>query len=161
MDSYSLVKWICKNNFITGVGNFWFEDESVGDDSGFLYKMYGVILFLVYGSTTVLEIMAALFGEFPDDEKRDSVTFAVSHTVVMVKLFSVINNKQMIRVLNRKMATVCEEYQTVKLRDTNYKMLKINIIAYVTVVYGCMACFVYIGLRKMFNGKYLTMKLPI
>ncbi|KAH9641438.1 hypothetical protein HF086_011467 [Spodoptera exigua] len=55
--------------------------------------------------------MAATMGDFPPDEKRDSVSFAVSHTIVMIKIYSVIANKSLIKKLNHKMITVCERYE--------------------------------------------------
>lgn len=145
-----------------GSGNFWFEDDTIGDDKSLFYRAYNTLLFFMYGFMTILEIMAALMGDFPEDEKRDSVTFAVSHTIVMIKILSVVLNKSLIKSMNRKMITACEQYETPSLMADKYKIMKINVIAYFVTVYGSCFFFVFEGLRKLFDGKfYITYKICV
>lgn len=153
MRDFNILKSFSKKIYFVGSGNFWYEGE-VGDDRNSIYRIYSVILFFIYGSMTVLEIFAALFGNFPKDEKGDCVTFAVSHTIVMIKMCYVIGNKQLIRKLNYDMATVCEEFEETSLQTKKYYNIKVNLIAYFVAVYFSAACFVFEGLRKVKEGKF-------
>lgn len=140
--------------FRIGSGNFWFEEDKIGHDKSLFYRAYTTMLFFMYGFMTVLEIMAAFMGDFPEDEKRDSMTFAVSHTIVMIKIFSVVLKKNLIKNLNLKMIKVCEQYETPSLMAEKFKIMKINVVAYFVTVYGSCFFFVFEGLRKLFNGEF-------
>ncbi|KAJ0175162.1 hypothetical protein K1T71_009303 [Dendrolimus kikuchii] len=151
MKNYTYLKNYCNKIFFVGTGNFWFEENSK-DDKSLLYRMYSTILFFTYGLMTILEIMAAVIGDFPEDEKRDSVSFAVSHTIVMIKILSVMLNKDLIKSLNQKMVSLCQCYEEELLMEEKYRIIKINVVAYFVTVYGSAACFVFEGLRKVGNG---------
>lgn len=152
MKDYFILKEICKKIFLIGSGNFWYIDGEIGDDHAILYKILNYTLLLVYALMTLLEIMAALIGDFPEDEKSDSVTFAVSHTIVMIKIFSVISKKKLIKKLIHDLIKVCEIHEEECLMEEKYRIMKINVIAYTVTVYSSAACFVFEGLRKMFAG---------
>ncbi|CAH0724934.1 unnamed protein product, partial [Brenthis ino] len=156
MKDYLIFKKICKKIFLIGSGNFWYIDGEIGDDNDILYKILNYTLLLVYVLMTLLEIMAALIGDFPEDEKSDSVTFAVSHTIVMIKIFSVISNKKLIKKLIHDLIKVCEVHEEECLMEEKYRIMKINVIAYIVTVYGSAACFVFEGLRKMFDGSHFV-----
>ncbi|XP_026332445.1 uncharacterized protein LOC113239608 [Hyposmocoma kahamanoa] len=156
MKTYQLLKSHCSKIFFSGTGNYWYEGNAIGNDKSLFYRLYAIILISTYAFMTVLEIMAALIGDFPNDEKSDSVTFAVSHTIVMIKIFSVILNKNLIKSLNKSIATVCETYENPMLMAEKYRIIKINILAYVLVVYGAVAGFVFEGLRKLFSGSHFV-----
>ncbi|XP_014360575.2 odorant receptor 47b-like [Papilio machaon] len=155
MKDFNILKSFCQKIYFVGFGNFWYE-EDVGDDRKMIYRIYNVLLFFIYGSMTVLEIFAALLGDFPKDEKGDCVTFAVSHTIVMIKMFSVIGNKELIRKLNYDMVSVCEEFEETSLQKKKYYNIKINVIAYFVAVYFSAACFVFEGLRKVKEGSHFV-----
>lgn len=157
MKNYLILKNICKYIYLVGPGNFWFEDGVIGNDDVVLYKLLSYILFLIYALMTLLEIMAALIGDFPEDEKSDSVTFAVSHTIVMIKIFSVISNKKLIKKLLQDLISVCEIHEEEALMKEKYKIMKINVFAYFIIVYFSAACFVMEGLRKMFEGIFFVL----
>nr|CUQ99410.1 Olfactory receptor 29 [Manduca sexta] len=156
MKNYYILKTYCSKIFLLGSGDFWYENKVIGDDKRILYRMYSCALFFIYGFMTVLEIMAALMGEFPTDEKRDSVTFAVSHAIVMFKIISVVFQKELVKTLNRKMVTICEHYEEQALMSEKYRIMKINVIVYFLIVYGSAACFVFEGLRKLFDGSHFV-----
>lgn len=153
MKNYNILKTYCERIFLIGSGNFWFEEDTIGNDKTLFYRACNILLFFMYGFMTILEIMAALIGDFPEDEKRDSVTFAVSHTIVLIKILSVVHNKKFIRSLNRKMIKVCEQYEKPSLMANKYRIMRMNIIAYWINVYGSCFFFVIEALLKVFGGK--------
>ncbi|KAM3965508.1 LOW QUALITY PROTEIN: uncharacterized protein ACR2FA_000355 [Aphomia sociella] len=146
----------CKNSFLIGTGNFWFEEGVIGNDRNWYYKLYTSFLISIYFCMTVLEIIAALFGVFPDDEASDAVTFSVSHTIVMIKIFSILFHKDLIKVINKNMIENCEKHEEPHLMDHMYKILKINVFAYFFVVYGAVVCYVFEGLRKTYEGSHFV-----
>ncbi|XP_072938092.1 uncharacterized protein [Epargyreus clarus] len=156
MKDYNILKTLCKRIFLMGSGNFWYEEDEIGNDKKILYKVYGTIIFFMYGFMTLLEIMAAVFGDFPEDEKRDSVTFATSHTIVMIKIYSVISKKELIKKLNHDLVRVSELYEQEPLMAEKYRIMKINVVAYFVTVYGSGACFVFEGFRKMHEGSHFA-----
>ncbi|KAJ8714531.1 hypothetical protein PYW07_002756 [Mythimna separata] len=156
MKNHYILKTYCERIFLIGSGNFWYEESEIGDDRTLLYRAYNALLFFLYGFMTMFEIMAATMGDYPEDEKRDSVSFAVSHTIVMIKIFSVTTNKSLIKSLNRKMVSVCESYEESALMAKKYKIMKINVVGYVSIVYGSCFFFVFEGLRKMFTGSHFV-----
>ncbi|KOB66659.1 Odorant receptor 22 [Operophtera brumata] len=156
MRNYNILRTYCEKIFLIGSGNFWFENDTIGDDKSLFYRAYNTLLFFMYGLMTILEIMAALMGEFPEDEKRDSVTFAVSHTIVMIKILSVVLNKSLIRRMNQKMISACERYETPSLMADKFRIMKINVIAYFATVYGSCFFFVFEGLRKLFDDSHFV-----
>ncbi|XP_023941591.1 uncharacterized protein LOC112048335 [Bicyclus anynana] len=156
MKNYLILKKFCEKIYLVGSGNFWYEKGVIGDDSNVLYKLYTYGVFIIYGFMTLLEILAALIGDFPEDEKRDSITFAVSHTVVMIKMFSVISKKKLVKNLIRDLIKVCELHEEDSLMVEKYKIMKINVIAYIITVYGSAACFIFEGLRKMLDGSHFV-----
>lgn len=154
MKNYIILKTYCEKIFLVGSGNFWFEENAIGQDHSWQYKIFRGTLFSLYGFMTILEIMAATSGVFPEDEKRDSVTFAVSHTIVMLKIFSVVSNKKLLRVMNQNMVSIGESYEEPKLMAEKYKIVKLNVMAYCITVYGSAACFVFEGIRKLYAGDF-------
>nr|WCC57411.1 odorant receptor 11 [Papilio glaucus] len=149
MRDYNILKNFCQKIYFIGSGNFWYG-EDVGDDHNLIYRIYNVLLLFIYGTMTLLEIFAATMGDFPKDEKSDSIAFALSHTIVMIKMCYVICNKQRIRKLNYNMVTVCKEFEEISLQEEKYYNIKINVIAYFVTVYFSAACFVFEGIRKYF-----------
>ncbi|KAI8434248.1 hypothetical protein MSG28_012345 [Choristoneura fumiferana] len=149
MKNRYILKNLCRKIYLAGAGDFWYEEGVIGNDKSFLYVMICYALFFIYVSMTILEIIAAVFADLPKDEKSDSVTFAVSHTIVMIKIFSVMSNRKLVKELNYKMVGICEAYEVEKTVAENYKIMKMNVYAYVTAVYGSCACFVFEGIRKM------------
>ncbi|XP_022834383.1 uncharacterized protein LOC111362088 [Spodoptera litura] len=156
MKNHYILKTYCERIFLIGSGNFWYKESEIGNDQSLLYRTYNAVLYFIYGFMTILEIMAATMGDFPPDEKRDSVSFAVSHTIVMIKIFSVIANKSLIKKLNHKMVTVCERYEENMLMAEKYKIMKINVLAYFVTVYASAFFFVFEGLRKMLTGSHFV-----
>lgn len=152
MKNYHILKGLCKRIFFIGSGNFWYEDEVIGNDNSIPYKMLKYILFSIYGFMTLLEIMAALIGDFSEDEKSDSVTFAVSHTIVMIKIYSVLSNKESVKKLIHDLIKVCEIHEEESLMKEKYRIIIINVVAYFITVYGSAACFVFEGVRKTLEG---------
>nr|BAR43478.1 putative olfactory receptor 36 [Ostrinia furnacalis] len=156
MKDYEILKKHCKRIYLIGSGDFWYEDGTIGDDKSWYYKVYSWSLLSVYGFMTILEIMAAMIGDYPEDEKRDSVTFAVSHTIVMLKIFSVHSNKQMIKAMNKNMVYICEAHEEPTLMAEKYKIVKINVLAYFSIVYGSGLFYVFEGIRKIFAGSHFV-----
>lgn len=154
MKNYYILNTYCRKIFLVGSGNFWFDDNTVGNDKSLFYKLYTSLQFLLYGFMTVLEIMAVMMGNFPEDEHRDSVTFAVSHTIVLIKMFSVITSKKRIKELNKRMIEVCEPFEEENLMADKYRNMKINVVGYFLTVYGSVMCFVVEGIRKLYVGTY-------
>nr|QZH55109.1 odorant receptor 13 [Achelura yunnanensis] len=152
MSNYNILKSLCKKIYMTGLGNFWYEPNIIEDDASLKYKAYMAVLFSVYGLMTILEILAALFGDFSEDENRDSITLAVCHTLDMIKIFSVIFNKDLVKRINQKLVMVCSIHEEDELMIEQYKVIKFNIIPYLVAVCGAAACFVYEGIRKYTEG---------
>ncbi|XP_004929671.4 uncharacterized protein LOC101739466 [Bombyx mori] len=154
--NHYILKTYCDKIFLVGSGNFWYQKTESRNDKTLLYKIYSCVLFFTYGFMTVLEIMAATMGDFPDDEKRDSVTFASSHTLIMIKFISIIKNKELLKTLNRKMMMICEAHEEQTLMDEMYRIVKINVVAYCVAVYGSVTFFVFEGLRKFYDGSHFV-----
>lgn len=155
MKNYAILKAFSEKIFLVGSGNFWYEEGTIGNDNSRLYKVYRGTLFSLYGFMTILEIMAALFGDFPEDEKRDSVTFAVSHTIVVLKILSIVSNKKLLRIMNLNMVKIGEAHEDSKLMEEKYKILKTNVLGYFIIVYVTTAFYIFEGLRKFFYGNSL------
>ncbi|XP_013183708.1 uncharacterized protein LOC106129649 [Amyelois transitella] len=156
MGYYSILNYYCKKIYLVGSGNFWDDYREIGDDRSIVYRVYSTVLFSIYAFVTILEIMAAMFGDFSEDEASDAVTFAVSHTIVMIKLISVIYNKQLVRSMNQDMAKACEKHEDNALISETYRSVKINAFGYFSAVYGCAACFCFEGYRKMRAGSHFV-----
>jgi hypothetical protein len=153
MKNYDLIKKFCNRIYIIGSGNYWYEENAIGNDRNCFYVLYSTLIFSIYGIMTILEIMAAILGDFPEDEKRDSITLAVSHAIVMVKIYCTKVNKSIVKRLNKNMVKVCEAHEKPKIMMEKYKIVRINVIAYFLVVYTSASCFIFEGLRKVFEGK--------
>ncbi|CAG4935141.1 unnamed protein product [Colias eurytheme] len=54
------------------------------------------------------------------------------------------------------MIRVCELHEKDSLMAEKYRIMKINIIAYTGTVYGSAACFVFEGLRKVYEGSHFV-----
>ncbi|XP_049872166.1 uncharacterized protein LOC126371016 [Pectinophora gossypiella] len=151
MKTFIILKKHCKNVYLMGAGNYWYEEGVIGDDTSLLYRVFQFVLFTLYISMTILETMAAALGDFPKDEKGDSVAFTVSHIIVMIKIFSVMRNKGLIKIMNKNMVKVCAEYEEKTLMADMSRIININVVAYFVNVYGSMLCFIFEGLRKKFQ----------
>nr|AIT71983.1 olfactory receptor 9 [Ctenopseustis obliquana] len=154
MKNYYILKNLCKKIYLAGAGNFWYEEGEIGNDKSVKYVVLSTIMFFIYVFMTILEIIAVMFSDLPEDEKSDSVSFALSHTIVMIKMFSVMANRKLVKELNYKIVKICEAYEDEKRLAENYKVMKINVYAYVSAVYGSCACFVFEGIRKMQTGSH-------
>ncbi|KAI5651391.1 7tm odorant receptor domain-containing protein [Phthorimaea operculella] len=54
------------------------------------------------------------------------------------------------------MVEICEEYESEDLMRNKYKIIKINIYAYFSIVYGTVLCFIFEGFRKMYEGTHFV-----
>nr|ARO76441.1 odorant receptor 36 [Conogethes punctiferalis] len=156
MRNYVILRTYYEKIFLFGSGNFWYEENEIRDDSTRHYKAYKVTLFTLYGLMTALEVMGAIFGDFPEDEKQDCIALAVSHTIVMLKIFSLDANKELIRTMNRNMVEICEPYEQQKLMEEKFRMVKINLAAYFTTVWGSTFCFILEGFRKLYQDSHFV-----
>ncbi|XP_059047895.1 uncharacterized protein LOC131843278 [Achroia grisella] len=151
--NYDIVSTYCKGIYLVGPGNFWFvEGENVGDDRRWTYRLYTFILIALYLMMTILEILAVLFGDFPEKEAGDAFTLAVTHVIVMMKIFTVISNKELIRNINKNMIEHCKKYEKPLVMESMYRTVKINVTVYVLTVFVSLACFIIEGLKKSFQG---------
>ncbi|XP_053611526.1 uncharacterized protein LOC128675845 [Plodia interpunctella] len=156
MDYNIILYSYCKNIYLVGSGNFWSNENEVGDDNSISYRLYSLSLFSIYIVMTILEIIAVLYGNFPEDESSDALTFAVSHTIVLIKMFSVISNKKLVRSMNESMIKVCKKHEQNELVLEMYRTVKINVIGYFVTVYGASVFYVFEGLRKMYSGSHFV-----
>nr|WPO56494.1 odorant receptor [Leucinodes orbonalis] len=74
----------------------------------------------------------------------------------MLKIFSVVSNKKLIRKMNKNMIQICEEYEEPGMMEVKYRMIKINVVAYFVTVYVSAACFVFEGIRKFYEGSHFV-----
>ncbi|CAF4827212.1 unnamed protein product [Pieris macdunnoughi] len=156
MKNYYILKTFCKRIFLVGTGNFWYENAEIGDDSSIYYRTLSSILFFAYCFMTLLEIMAAFMGDFPEDERRDSITLSVSHSILLIKIFSIIYNKKIIKQHMYDIVRVCEMYEKESLLKERYRFLKMNVLAYCITVYSSAAFFVLEGLKKSYSGSHFV-----
>nr|QEE82754.1 odorant receptor 36 [Conogethes pinicolalis] len=156
MRNYVILRTFYEKIFLFGSGNFWYEENEIGDDSTRYYKAYKATLFTLYGLMTALEVMGAIFGDFPEDEKQDCIALAVAHTIVMLKIFSIDANTKLIRTMNRNMVEICEPYEQQKLMEEKFRMVKVNLAAYFTTVWGSTFCFVLEGFRKLYQDSHFV-----
>nr|WEG72130.1 odorant-receptor-36 [Grapholita molesta] len=154
MKNYDILKNLCRKMYLAGAGDFWFEKGEISKGKSLKYNIYCCILFFIYISMTVLEILGVFIGDMPEDEKNDCTTFAVSHTIVLLKMFSVIVNRNRVKNMNSKLVEICNEYEAESRRAENYRIMKINLIAYAVSVYGSLVFFIVEGVRKVMTGSH-------
>ncbi|XP_059051862.1 uncharacterized protein LOC131846544 [Achroia grisella] len=151
--NYDIISAYCKGIYLVGPGNFWFvEGEKLGDDRRWPYRLYTFILIALYLMLTILEILAVFFGDFPEKEAGDAFTLAVTHVIVMMKIFTVISNKEIIRNINKNMIEHCKKYETPLVMENMYRTVKINVTVYVLIVFVSLACFIIEAIKKSFEG---------
>nr|QPX50338.1 odorant receptor [Helicoverpa armigera] len=156
MKDRDILRNYCKIMFYIGSGNCWYKEDEIGNDRSLLYRAFGASLIFLYGSMTILEIMAFTIGNFPVEEKRECLSFASSHVVVMLKIFLFIFNKPLIKGLNHKIVSICEDYDDSALMAKKYKTMKRNVISYFAIVYGTTLFYIAGGLRNMFRGSHFV-----
>ncbi|KAL4710958.1 hypothetical protein ACJJTC_017923 [Scirpophaga incertulas] len=154
--NYDILKSFCKYMFFMGYGNFWYEngESSVGNDKNILYRIVSFLIFTTFGIMTSLEILAALYGEFSEGEKADSVILSVSHTIVVIKIYLMILYKEKIRLLNEKMVKICEPYEDNQIKENRLRLIKINVYGYAVSVYIPLFLFLMEGIRRVFAGSH-------
>lgn len=156
MKNYFILKEHCRNIFLIGSGNFWYEEGYLGNDASISYRLYTFVIISIYILMTILEIMAAVFGDLPKDEKSDSVTLALSHTIVMLKIASVLLNKGLIKELNKKMVDIGERHEKPELMAEKYKLIKLHNVFYFVLVYGAVGIYIFDCVAKALSGKILS-----
>ncbi|XP_028159328.1 putative odorant receptor 19b [Ostrinia furnacalis] len=154
MKDYEILKNYCKKIFLFGSGNYWYEDGAIGDDSSWYYQLYLWSLIFIYVLMTIFETMAVTIGDYPENETGDAITLAVSHTIVLLKIFSLLINKKLIRTTNRNMVEICEAYEDPTLMAEKYKYVKINVMGYFGIVYCTCLFYVVEGIRKVYAGSH-------
>ncbi|XP_063627454.1 uncharacterized protein LOC134798957 [Cydia splendana] len=154
MKNYFILKTLCRKIYLVGAGDFWYEEGEISKGKSLRYQLLCFILFSIYISMTGLEIIGVLFGDMPNDERSDCRTFAVTHTIVLVKMFSVILNRKRVKELNRKLVEICKDHEDKHRLAENYRIMKINVRAYAVSVYGTFVFFIYEGIRKMITGSH-------
>ncbi|CAH2230137.1 jg12487 [Pararge aegeria aegeria] len=71
-------------------------------------------------------------------------------------MFSVISKKKLVKKLIRDLIKVCELYEEDSLMVDKYRIMKINVVAYIITVYGSAACFIFEGIRKTYDGSHFV-----
>ncbi|XP_028159325.1 putative odorant receptor 19b isoform X1 [Ostrinia furnacalis] len=156
MNNYDILKNHCKKIFFSGSGDVWYEEGTIGDDKSWYYRLYSWSLFSMYMFMTILEIMAAMFGDFPEEEMRDSVSLAVSHAIVMLKIYFLYSNKNLLKTMNQNMVRICEAHEEPSLMAHKHRIVKITLRVYFGIVYGSTFCYVIEGIRKLFDGSHFV-----
>ncbi|XP_048484594.1 uncharacterized protein LOC105380177 [Plutella xylostella] len=157
MKDYLVLRRACEKIYYAGGGDFWFEEGTIGNDNHILYKAYTLSIFSMCIVMTVLEILAVFAGDFPDDEHSDAVTFALSHTMVLAKMSSVVARKRVVRALCRDAARVCAAHEDPQLMATKARIIRMNVAAYFACVYGSCVFYIFEGLRKLyFDGTHFV-----
>ncbi|XP_047996396.1 uncharacterized protein LOC125234231 [Leguminivora glycinivorella] len=154
MKNYFILKTLCTYIYLAGGGDMWFEEGEISKGKSLLYQLYCCILFSIYISMTVLEIIGVFFGDMPSDERSDCTTFAVSHTIVLGKMFSVIVNRKRVKELNKKLVEICKDHEEEQRLAQNYRIIRINVVAYAVSVYSSFFFFLFEGIRKMMTGSH-------
>ncbi|XP_063367876.1 uncharacterized protein LOC134656288 [Cydia amplana] len=154
MKNYFILKNLCRKMYLAGAGDFWFEESEISKGKSLRYRLLCFILFAFYISMTVLEIIGVFFGDMPNDEKSDCTTFAVSHIIVLCKMLSVILNRKRVKELNKKLVEICKDHEDEHRVAENYRIMKINAVAYAVFVYGTFVLFIFEGIRKMMTGSH-------
>nr|AFC91727.1 putative odorant receptor OR19 [Cydia pomonella] len=154
MKNYFILKNLCRKIYLVGAGDFWFEEGEISKGKSLRYQFLCFVLFSIYIFMTVLEIIGVFFGDMPKDERSDCTTFAVSHTIVLGKMFSVILNRKRVKELNRKLVEICANHEDEHRVAENYRIMKINIWAFAVSVYGSFIFFLFEGIRKMMSGSH-------
>ncbi|XP_063539695.1 uncharacterized protein LOC134748819 [Cydia strobilella] len=154
MKNYFILKNLCRKIYLAGAGDFWFEEGEISQGKSLRYRLLCFIVFSTYISMTLLEIIGVFFGAMPNDERSDCTSFAVSHTIVLCKMFSVIVNRKRVKELNRKLVEICKDHEDEHRVAENYRIMKINVVAYAVSVYGSFVFFLFDGVRKMMTGSH-------
>lgn len=158
MKDYLVLRRACEKIYYAGGGDFWFEEGAIGNDNHILYKAYTLSIFSMCIVMTVLEILAVFAGDFPDDEHSDAVTFALSHTMVLAKMSSVVARKRVVRALCRDAVRVCAAHEDPQLMATKARIIRMNVAAYFACVYGSCVFYIFEGLRKLyFDGEAIKL----
>ncbi|XP_050349714.1 uncharacterized protein LOC126773132 [Nymphalis io] len=143
----SLLKSFCTYVYYAGNGNFWFENvhqESIG------YKIYSLISFTIYITMILLENMAAVFGNFPEVEKKSAIMFSAIHDIIIIKMFSMFYYKNSIKMLNYEMSFVMKDIEEESIMKKQKRKVLWGITFYVITVYLSLTAYGVESLRKVF-----------
>nr|CAG38120.1 putative chemosensory receptor 19 [Heliothis virescens] len=146
----------CKVMFYIGSGNCWYKEDEIGNDRSILYRVCSASLMLLYSYMAIFELIAFAFGNFPEEEKRQALIGGAGHTVMLLKALFLTTKKLPIRSLNRKIVSICEDYEDSALMARKYKIMKINAISYLGLVNGGVLLYIIEGLRNMLNGSHFV-----
>lgn len=155
MQDYNLLLKYCKTLYYIGTGNFWYEEGAIGDDTSILYYVYSFALYAMYITLAILELLGGTIGDYPPKEKSDGFVAAVTHVMILVKIYVVISNKKIIKKMIRDLIKVCEKFEVDNLMLEKYRIIKINIIIYFIVVYATLFAFIIQGVINVIKGIHL------
>ncbi|CAH2087092.1 unnamed protein product [Euphydryas editha] len=140
-----LLKAYCKYVYYAGAGNFWFENirqESV------YYKIYNLVSFTIYFTMIFLENLAAIFGNFPEVEKKSAIMFSAIHDIILIKMFFMLYYKSSIKKLNYEMVSVMRDKEEEHIMKKQKRTVVWGIIFYIITVYLSLGAYGIESLRK-------------
>ncbi|XP_046966883.1 uncharacterized protein LOC124534886 [Vanessa cardui] len=142
----SLLKSFCSYVYYAGAGNFW--PENIHHES-IVYKMYSFISFGIYVTMILLENMAALFGNFPEVEKKSAIMFSAIHDIIIIKMSVMLYYKNSIKKLNYEMSFVMKDIEEESVMRKQKRKVLWGITFYVITVYLSLTAYGVESFRKV------------
>ncbi|XP_045450482.1 uncharacterized protein LOC123659278 [Melitaea cinxia] len=141
----TLLKGYCKYVYYAGAGNFWFENVH---QESIYYKIYHLVSFSIYFTMIFLENLAAIFGNFPEVEKKSAIMFSAIHDIILIKMFFMLYYKRSIKKLNYEMVCVMQDKEEEFIMRKQKRKVVWGILFYVLTVYLSLTAYGVESLRK-------------
>ncbi|XP_041981013.1 uncharacterized protein LOC121734466 [Aricia agestis] len=114
---------LCKAIFWIRGGNYWYDEEAIGDADVF-YRIISFAIYFCYFGMTFLELLAAGIGNVSIDERCHALSHGVSHAGYVLKFISITINRRAIQKLLRDLILVCDSLEDDETGMRKYKQIK-------------------------------------
>lgn len=152
--THTIIKNVCMAVYALGNGNFWYEPLSIHRN---VYKLYSLFVYFDIITFILMEGLAGLFGDYPEDQTNEARLYAVTHILQLVKIYSLYYYRGKIININHDMVKICEAYEKDDVLKRQARKVKRFILTYFGTCYVTAAFVIFSGVhRSLTNGKKIN-----
>lgn len=145
LNTHGIIKNLCTAIYVLGSGNFWYEPKERYMTA---YKLYSFFLYVTIIIFILMEGLAFLFGDFPEDQANEALLYSVTHALQMVKVFNLHYYRQKIIKINHDMVKICEAHEKDDVLKKQARKAKIFVLAYIGTCYITAFFVIFSGLHR-------------
>lgn len=148
--TFNILKNLCRNIYLIGVGDFWYEQTKMPKWRQVLYCIYCFITASMNFLFILNESLEVVFSTYPEAMHRDAISYSLAHINIYYKMHLFKRAKPQIKGMLKELIKVCDGYEDLEILKIQHKKTRLALILQFLVIYFALVMYILEALRRMF-----------